>query len=259
MMEGEEGESILSAISGDRVNIGLPDNQVGFIKELALQGAKIILVLSGGSPIALNEVEDFIEAVVMVWYPGEEGGNALAEILFGDYSPSGKLPMTFPRSLEQLPPFDNYSMSERTYRYSSAVPLYPFGFGLGYAQFRYSNLHIDKPVIKSGDSLQATVTITNISNYSAEEVVQVYLSALNSSIPVPLHSLIDFQRVALLPMEQKCLSFIITPQMMSVINIAGNEILLEGEYRLEIGSCSPGERGQQLGAPTPKWVTFTIA
>ena len=144
-LEGEEGESLLSPQNGDRESISLPDSQVNYIKELAIHGAKIVLVLTGGSPIALGEVEDMVDAILFVWYPGMEGGRAVADVLFGDVSPSGKLPVTFPKSLDQLPAFDDYSMQGRTYRYMTEEPLYPFGFGLSYTTFAYRVFQITTP------------------------------------------------------------------------------------------------------------------
>ena len=137
-LEGEEGESLLSPQNGDRESISLPQSQIDYIKELAIHGARIILVLTGGSPIALGEVEDMVEAILFVWYPGMEGGRAVADVLFGDVSPSGKLPITFPKSLDQLPAFDDYSMEGRTYRYMSAEPIYPFRYGFSYSKFEYT-------------------------------------------------------------------------------------------------------------------------
>ncbi len=134
-LEGEEGESLLSPQNGDRESISLPQSQIDYIKELSIHGVKIVLVLTGGSPIALGEVEDMVDAILFVWYPGMEGGRAVADVLFGDVSPSGKLPLTFPKSLDQLPAFDDYSMNGRTYRYMTEEPLYPFGFGLSYSSF----------------------------------------------------------------------------------------------------------------------------
>jgi beta-glucosidase len=158
-LEGEEGESLLSPQNGDRENISLPQSQIDYIKELSIHGARIILVLTGGSPIALGEVEDMVEAILFVWYPGMEGGRAVADVLFGDVSPTGKLPLTFPKSLDQLPAFDDYSMNGRTYRYMTAEPLYPFGFGLSYTQFEYSELQLDKTTLPLGDSLHVSLTL----------------------------------------------------------------------------------------------------
>jgi beta-glucosidase len=258
MMEGEEGESILAANTGDRANIGLPQVQADFIKQMAANGARIILVLSGGSPIALGEIEDLVEAVVFVWYPGQEGGHALAEVLFGDVSPSGKLPITFPRSLADLPPFEDYSMAQRTYRYSDAEPLYPFGFGLGYTQFIYSDLELEQASLSQGESLAFSCVLTNCEELAADEVVQIYLSAPKDAFPVPKHSLVDFRRVALQPCESRRLRFRLTPDMLNVIDLDGRAVQLAGQYRVEIGGCSPGKRGQELGAPEPVAAEFSV-
>ena len=150
---------MLSPQNGDRESISLPESQINYIKELAIHGVKIVLVLTGGSPIALGEVEDMVDAILFVWYPGMEGGRAVADVLFGDVSPSGKLPLTFPKSLDQLPAFDDYSMNGRTYRYMTEEPLYPFGFGLSYSRFEYSEFQLDKTNLAIGDSLNLSLTV----------------------------------------------------------------------------------------------------
>src|SRR5215216_3893781 len=179
-LEGEEGESLLSPQNGDRESISLPESQVNYIKELAIHGVKIVLILTGGSPIALGEVEDMVDAILFVWYPGMEGGRAVADVLFGDVSPAGKLPVTFPKSLAQLPAFDDYSMKERTYRYMTEEPLYPFGFGLSYSRFEYSDLQLDKMERAPGDSLEVRLTLYNRGGRDAAEVVQFYLRDLQA-------------------------------------------------------------------------------
>ena len=257
-LEGEEGESLLSAQNGDRESISLPQSQIDYIKELAIHGARIILVLTGGSPIALGEVEDLVEAILFVWYPGMEGGRAVADVLFGDVSPAGKLPITFPKSLDQLPAFDDYGMTGRTYRYMTAEPLYPFGFGLSYTCFEYSNLKLDKTNLALGDSLTVNLTVRNSGGSDSAEVVQYYLSDLHASTIVPLHHLIGFERVNLKAGESKTLTFTITPDMMSFYNDDGKLTLEPGEFRVEVGSCSPGKRGQELGAPAPVTALFEV-
>lgn len=257
-LEGEEGESLLSPLNGDRENISLPQSQVDYIKELAVHGARIILVLTGGSPIALGELEDMVEAILFVWYPGMEGGRAVADVLFGDHAPSGKLPVTFPKSLEQLPPFDDYSMSGRTYRYMTQEPLYPFGFGLSYTRFDYSDLQLDKSTLAPGESLRFSLTLTNSGDTDAAEVAQFYLSDLHASTIVPNHHLVGFERVFLKAGESKSLSFTVTPEMMSFYNEDGRLTLEPGQFKLEIGGCSPGRRGQALGAPKPVIATFEV-
>ncbi len=258
LMEGEEGESILSPQDGDRSDITLPDVQVAYIKEIAAKGAQIVLVLTGGSPIALGDLADLVQAIVFVWYPGQEGGKAVADVLFGRVAPSGKLPLTFPRSLDDLPPFEDYNMAGRTYRYSTAEPLYPFGFGLSYTQFAYSGLTLAKEAVKAGEVLPVHFTLTNTGQVEAEEVAQVYLSDLEASVPVPLHNLVGFQRVRLAPGESKTIEFTVTPEMMMLFDDEGQQRLEPGQFRLTVGGCSPGPRGVALGAPQPVSAVFTV-
>lgn len=257
-LEGEEGESLLSPQNGDRESISLPESQINYIKELAIHGVRIVLVLTGGSPIALGEVEDMVDAILFVWYPGMEGGRAVADVLFGDVSPSGKLPLTFPKSLDQLPAFDDYSMNGRTYRYMTAEPLYPFGFGLSYSHFEYSDLQIDKTNLAIGDSLNVSLTLRNDGDTDSAEVVQFYLSDIQASTIVPLHHLIGFERVALKAGEGRALKFTLTSEMMSFYNDDGKLTLEPGEFCLEVGGCSPSKRGQELGAPKPVTVVFEV-
>jgi beta-glucosidase len=257
-LEGEEGESLLSPQNGDRENITLPESQINYIKELAIHGAKIVLVLTGGSPIALGEIEDMVDAILFVWYPGMEGGRAVADVLFGDVSPAGKLPLTFPKSLDQLPAFDDYSMNGRTYRYMTADPLYPFGFGLSYTHFEYSELQLDKTNLALGDSLNLSLTLRNSGDSDSAEVAQFYLSDIQASTIVPIHHLVGFERVTLKAGESKTLKFIITPEMMSFFNDDGKLTLEPGQFSLEVGGCSPSKRGQELGASKPVTALFEV-
>jgi beta-glucosidase len=257
-LEGEEGESLLSPMNGDRDSIDLPESQVNYIRELAIHGVKIVLVLTGGSPIALGELEDMVDAILFVWYPGMEGGRAVADVLFGDVSPAGKLPVTFPRSLDQIPAFDDYSMQGRTYRYMTEEPLYPFGFGLSYSCFEYSDLQLEKTEILPGESLDVSVTLHNSGARDSAEVVQFYLSDLQASTIVPLHHLVGFERVVLGAGESQTVKFRLTPEMMSFYNEDGKLTLEPGAFRLEVGGCSPGKRGQDLGAPKPVTAVFEV-
>lgn len=257
-LEGEEGAALLTPSNGDREDISLPANQVSYIKELAIHGVKIVLVVTGGSPIALGDVEDMVDAILFVWYPGMEGGRAVADVLFGDISPAGKLPITFPKSLDQLPPFDDYSMNGRTYRYMTEEPLYPFGFGLSYSRFEYSELQLDKTDLAIGESLNVSLTLTNCGELDSAEVAQLYISDLHASTMVPLHHLIGFERVMLKTGESRRLNFTITSEMMSFYNDEGKLTIEPGEFRLVVGGCSPGERGQILGAPKPVTAIFEV-
>jgi beta-glucosidase len=258
LMEGEEGESILTAESGDRARIELPPVQVQFIRNLAERGARIILVLTGGSPIALGEIADMVEAILFIWYPGQEGGRAVASLLFGDAVPSGKLTVTFPQATSDLPPFEDYSMTGRTYRYAMREPLFPFGFGLSYTTFEYRDLKIS-PRLGSASGFRASVTLKNTGSVTADEVVQLYVSALNPRLPVPLNQLIGFRRVRLKVGQSKTLRFTITPEMLMVFDKDGKQKLEPGKFRLSAGGCSPGLRGLALGAPKQVSLEFQIS
>ncbi|HET9914188.1 MAG TPA: glycoside hydrolase family 3 C-terminal domain-containing protein [Anaerolineales bacterium] len=254
-LEGEEGDALLTPLNGDRESISLPASQVNYIKELAIHGVKIVLVVTGGSPIALGEVEDMVDAILFVWYPGMEGGRAVADVLFGDVPPAGKLPLTFPKSIDQLPAFDDYSMTGRTYRYMTAEPLYPFGFGLSYTTFAYCDLRITSP---ASSGFEAAVTVENTGAVAADEVVQFYISALDSKLPAPLSQLIGFQRIHLEPGQSQTVTVTVKPEMLMLFDENGRQVFQPGKFRLTAGSCSPGERGPALGAAEPVSIEVEI-
>jgi beta-glucosidase len=254
-LEGEEGAALLTPLNGDREDISLPASQVNYIKELAIHSAKIVLVVTGGSPIALGELEDMVDAILFVWYPGMEGGRAVADVLFGDIAPAGKLPLTFPKSLDQLPPFDDYSMNGRTYRYMIEEPLYPFGFGLSYTTFAYRDLQITSP---GSSGFEAAVTVENTGAVAADEVVQFYLSALDSKLPAPLSQLIGFQRIHLEPGQSQTVTIPVKPEMLMLFDENGRQVFQPGQFRLTAGGCSPGARGTALGAAQPVSVEVKI-
>lgn len=258
LLEGEEGESLLTPEAGDKTQLELPKVQIEYLKQLSVVGAKVVLVLFGGSPIALGEVADWVEAVVQVWYPGQEGGRAVADVLFGKAAPSGKLPITFPKATGQLPPFEDYTMTERTYRYATWEPQFPFGFGLGYTQFAYSDLKLPQDLLSSGESLSFSVTVSNTGANAGEEVVQVYLSDLAASTVVPFQNLAAFRRVTLQPGESQTLQFTLDPSALMLVDDEGQSKLEPGAFRLTVGGCAPGPRGLALGAPQPVSVEFKV-
>jgi len=257
LMEGEEGESILTAESGDRAQIELPAVQQKFIRALSERGARIVLVLTGGSPIALGEIADMVEAILFVWYPGQEGGRAVGSLLFGDAVPSGKLTVTFPKATSDLPPFEDYSMTGRTYRYAEREPLYPFGFGLSYTRFEYRELKVISPGVSSA-GFDVSVQVTNAGEVASDEVVQLYVSALETRLPAPLSQLIGFRRVTLKAGQSKKVRFTITPEMLASFDEDGRQKLEPGKFRLTAGGCSPGARGLALGAARPVILEFQI-
>jgi beta-glucosidase len=206
----------------------------------------------------MPKVHELADAILFAWYPGEQGGNGVADVIFGDVNPSGRLPITFPKSTDQLPPYDDYSMVGRTYRYLMQEPLYPFGFGLSYTRFQYSDLKLSSMRIQKGDTLRATVTVKNVGHYPGEEVIQLYLTDLEASVPTPIYALKGFERVRLEPVQSRTVTFTITPEMMSIIDENGDSILEPGQFRVTIGGCSPGKRGVELGASESVQAVFTV-
>jgi beta-glucosidase len=257
LMEGEEGEAILSAERGDRTSIELPPHQVERLRRIKAAGLPLVVVLAGGSPVAVPEVHELADAVLFMWYPGEQGGAAVARILFGDVSPSGKLPVTFPRSTDQLPPFDDYSMDGRTYRFMDAEPLYPFGFGLTYTSFTFSDASAPE-IVPAGESVPVTATVENTGSAAGAEVVQCYLTDSQASVRVPHAQLCGVRRVNLDPGARETVQFVIGPEAMEVVLDDGTRRVEPGEFTVTIGACSPGRRGLDLGAPEPVKLSFTV-
>lgn len=248
LIEGEEGEAIASRHKGDREDIGLPQSQVDFLNVIRSKTKKLVVVITAGSAVAIPEVLEMADALVYAWYPGEQGGNAVGDILFGDAVPAGRLPVTIPKSVNDLPPYDSYDMAGRTYRYSEVEPLFPFGFGLSYTQFEYSDLTLSNTQVNSGNSVVAEVTVTNTGNYRSDEVVQLYLTDTDASVAVPMYALKGFERVSLWPGASTKVSFSITPKMMELVNEAGERMLEKGDFKVFIGGTSPSKRSLDLGA-----------
>jgi beta-glucosidase len=258
VLEGEHGDPPYSVDMGDRRDLRLPAAQRDFLAKLADTGVPIVLVLTGGSPIVLEGLEDRMQAILYVWYPGMEGGRAVGDILFGKASPSGKLPITFPRSVDHLPPFEDYSMENRTYRFSHEEPLYPFGFGLGYTRFALSDLKLEQSTLTAGEDCIVNCTLTNIGPTVGDEVVQVYLRDVESSTRVPLQQLVAFQRVTVQPGETALLHFAISSDQMTLVDEDGTRRLEAGEFEIIIGNCLPGQRGQELGVIAPLTTRFWV-
>ncbi len=259
LLEGEEGDAIASEYKGDRFDIRLPQNQINYLKKLRSQGDKpIVLVVTGGSPIDLSDVEAYVDAILFVWYPGEEGGNAIADIIFGDVSPSGRLPITFPKKLDDLPPYEDYSMVGRTYKYMEKEPLYPFGFGLSYTNFSYENITLSDDVIGEGDSLIVRATIKNNGAIAAGEVVQMYLTDLEASARTPFYDLKGIQRVTIEAGEEKEVSFQLNTGDLALITEEGNSIIEKGQFKITIGGSSPGKTSLELGAAKPVEMVFEL-
>jgi len=233
-LEGEEMKVEVPGFrGGDRTDISLPAAQEALLKAVVATGKPVVVVLLSGSALAVNWANDHASAILQAWYPGGEGGVALADVLFGDYNPAGRLPVTFYKSVDQLPPFTDYSMQGRTYRYFKGEPLYRFGYGLSYTKFAYSNLRVKSA--KIGESVKVTVDVTNAGERDGDEVVQLYLSDVAASAPVPIRTLVGFERISLRPREKRTVTFTITPRQMSLIDNDGKRVIEPGEFRVHIG------------------------
>ena len=265
LIEGEEGESLASATKGDRLDYNLPKHQIDYLKKLraAADGnpedkKPIVAIIAGGSPMNLAEVQELADAVLLVWYPGEEGGNAVADIIFGKISPSGRLPITFPKSLDQLPAYDDYTMKGRTYKYMTEEPLYPFGYGLSYTKFTYSEPKLTTQQVNKGESVKVSVNVTNSGKVKSDEVVQLYISDVEASVDVPISQLCGIKRISIEPGASQEVTFEIIPKMMELVNNEGERILESGEFKIQIGGSSPSKRAVELGATELVTANFSL-
>lgn len=218
----------------------LPGYQEDLIKALSKTGKKVIVVLIGGSAVTMTNWIDEVDAVLHTWYPGEQGGSALAEILMGDYNPSGKLPITFPISEAQLPLVYNHAPTGRgdDYNNLSGLPLFPFGYGLSYTSFQFSDLTFDKSVLQKSDSTYISCIVTNTGTRDGDEVVQLYIRDLLSSVAQPVMQLKGFQRIHLKAGESRKINFNLLPEHLSLFDADMNKRIESGAFRLMIGSSS---------------------
>jgi beta-glucosidase len=257
-VEGEEGqqEGVEEGASsqGDRTEINLPGAQEALLKALYATGTPLVVVLVNGSAVAINWADSHAAAIVETWYGGEEAGTALADVLFGDYNPGGRLPVTFYKSVEQLPPFEDYRMAGHTYRYSSAEPLYPFGYGLSYTRFAYSGLAIEPAILpRPADAtsqtpvVQVHIEVTNVGDRAGDEVVQLYVSDVVASAPAPLRELAGFRRIHLEPGERREVTFTLTPRQLALMDRAGQWTVEPGEFAFWVGGGQPGRNTPGVG------------
>ncbi len=230
-LEGEEMQVEVNGFSGgDRSHLNLPAIDEEMLKAVHASGVPTVLVLTGGSALSVNWAQDHIPAIIHTWYPGQAGGSALADVLFGNYNPSGKLPVTFYKSVEDLPDFEDYSMNNRTYKNFKGDVLYPFGHGLSYAKFDYLNATIPASAYSQEDTCRLTVDVSNDSDRAGEEVIQVYASKENSQFFRPLKTLVGFQKVMLNARETKKVTI---PVQIKQLHYYDTQ---EGDYRVEPGN-----------------------
>ncbi|HUC21023.1 MAG TPA: glycoside hydrolase family 3 C-terminal domain-containing protein, partial [Candidatus Polarisedimenticolaceae bacterium] len=259
-VEGEEMQVKLEGFrGGDRTDISLPKVQEELLKEVHALGKPVVVVLLGGSALAVNWANDNVPAILDAWYPGEEGGTAIAEVIFGDYNPGGRLPVTFYKSVADLPPFEDYRMQGRTYRYFKGEPLYPFGFGLSYTRFKYDRLKLSANKVKAGDEVRVTAEVRNVGERAGDEVVQLYLTDVAATVPVPIRSLAGVKRIFLKPGEKREVSFQLTAEQMSLIDNGGRRVIEPGEFTVSIGGKQPGFTDRQAETTTVISARFAVA
>ncbi|HEX8634222.1 MAG TPA: glycoside hydrolase family 3 C-terminal domain-containing protein [Pyrinomonadaceae bacterium] len=249
-VEGEEMDVKLEGFrGGDRTELDLPKVQDDLLRAVHATGKPVVLLLFSGGGISVNWADANVPAIVQAWYPGEEGGSAIADVLFGDYNPAGRLPITFYKSASQLPPFADYRMQGKTYRYFKGDPLYPFGHGLSYAKFEYGKLEL-KGRVKAGEPVRVSAEVRNGGTVAGDEVVQLYLTDTAASAPVPLRSLRGVQRVSLRPGERRRVTFTLAPRDLTLIDDGGRRVLEPGAFAVTVGGKQPGFKGNADTATT---------
>ena len=238
-IEGEEMKVDADGFAGgDRTKIDLPAPQEQLLKQIVAEGKPVILVVMGGSAIALNWADQNVPAILDAWYPGGQGGQAIAEVIAGDYSPSGRLPVTFYKSVADIPAFDDYSMAKRTYRYFPGEVLYPFGYGLSYTTFGYRNPRVGKAMVASNEGVSVSVDVANTGKVAGDEVVQLYLTHAGVE-GAPIRSLQGFQRVHLRAAQKKTVTFKLENRQLSIVDQAGTRRVVPGAVRVWIGGGQP--------------------
>ncbi|HEX7326416.1 MAG TPA: glycoside hydrolase family 3 C-terminal domain-containing protein [Rhodanobacteraceae bacterium] len=241
---GVENESLPVDVPGfdhgDRTRIKLPAAQLALLQRMAATGKPLVVVLLSGDAVALDWAGQHAAAILAAWYPGEQGGRAIAAVLAGDYDPAGRLPVTFYRSVRDLPPYVSYAMQGRTYRYFTGKPLYPFGYGLSYTHFTYSGASLSTATLAAGQPLRASVVVHNAGQRAGDDVVQVYLRWPTSLRRAPLRALAGFQRVHLASGQSRRVTFTLSPRRLSTVDARGQRSVVAGRYALFIGGGQPG-------------------
>lgn len=257
-IEGEEGDTGNEFASGDKLNLKLPGTQEALLEEVSKTGTPVVLVLMTGSAMAITWADEHAAAVVQAWYPGAQGGRAIASLIFGDYSPSGRLPVTFYRTDEDLPDFRDYAMENRTYRFFQGKPLYPFGYGLSYTHFEYSRPVLESDTIAAGSNAVVRTTVKNTGSVESDEIVQMYLKDVEASVRVPNWQLAGFRRVHLKPGETAEVAFTLKARQMALIDNSGNCVLEPGLFRVAVGGSQPDVRSAELLGTEVPCTEFTV-
>jgi len=242
-LEGEEMSiKIDGFLGGARTSLDLPAAQEKLMEAVIATGKPVIVVLMNGGALSVNKAQEKAAAILLAGYPGQQGGNAVADVLFGDYNPAGRLPVTYYKSVDQLPSFEDYNMEGKTYRYFRKDPLYPFGYGLSFTTFSYSNLVVPEKAV-AGEKIKVKVTVTNTGKLEGDEVVQLYLNDEKASTPRPIRQLEGFERISLKPGESKDVEFELDPRQFSIVNNKSKRVIEPGYFNISVGGKQPGFSG----------------
>jgi beta-glucosidase len=258
-IEGEEGDAIQSAHRGDREDCALPENQVAYLKALFkrkerdMSKCRIIVLIFGGSAISIPEIQDHADAIIQVWYPGQAGGTAIAKVLFGEVSPSGRMPVSVPYSVADLPPYEEYAMAGRTYRYMDEDQmLYPFGFGLSYTQFSYGMPKLSADTVRPGDTVTVSIEVSNTGELAGHEVVLCTIERIRRDADEPRLTLAAYDKVHLEPGMSDTVTLSMNADVFCRYTETGERVAAPGEWRIHVGGCLPGQRSIELGATAPQ-------
>ncbi len=262
-IEGEQGDAGNSDASGDKLHLELPGLQQQLLERVVAVGKPVILVLVSGSALGVTWAHEHCAAILQAWYPGEEGGTALADVLFGDYTPAGRLPVTFYKSIADCPDFGDYAMANRTYRYFKGEPLYPFGYGLSYTTFTYGVPRLSPGTVAAaalagGTEVTVSVSVTNDGDRDGDEVVQLYVTDTAASVTVPARDLRGFRRIHLAAGASRTVTFGLSAKALSLIDDDGKRMLEPGAFTIAVGGSQPDARSVALTGKTPPHATLTV-
>jgi len=256
LLEGEEMKVKVDGFSGgDRVDIKLPKTQTNLMKKLKKLGKPMVLVLLNGSALAINWESENIPAIIEAWYPGQAGGQAIADVIFGDYNPAGRLPVTFYNSISDIPAFSDYNMKGKTYRYFKGNPLYAFGYGLSFNEFNYSNLKMPE-VVRTNQKFRVSVEVSNNGNYNGDEVVQLYACRLKDDGLNPIKTLLGFKRVTFKVGETKTVDFEVNPEQLAIVNHSFVQVVPLEDLIISIGGSQPIIENNQIKNITSRKLSF---
>ena len=250
-LEGEEGDANNSYAGADKADLNLPESQMRLLKAVCETGTPVILLLAAGSAMAINYAAEHCSAILHIWYPGQMGGLAAARLLTGEAVPSGRLPVTFYQTTEELPEFTDYSMKGRTYRYMEREALYPFGYGLSYGDFEYSNFKAEQTEAGPDGQVRFSVKITNRSKAECDEIAEVYVRIADSELAAPGGSLADFRRIHMKAGESVTVPFTLPVKAFMVVNEEGEYILDGSTAVVTCGGSQPDSRSVKLTGKTP--------